>query len=147
MRNNISEANVIKTLPANIRIGRKSLPGANSLFQKFVNYNREKFYNIGPWIRVIEQHASILSFITTEGATEKVFKSILNRNICFNKPKCYSSTLMKIRLILNLHNYITFLIKDCSFNSFRAAPYRHNFALHKNMPFISIPCENTPKSF
>jgi hypothetical protein len=33
------------------RIGFKSLPGTNtSLFQKFVNYGQNKFYNIGPWL-------------------------------------------------------------------------------------------------
>jgi hypothetical protein len=34
------------TLPANIRLGWKSLPGTNSS-QKFVNYGSKKFYNIG----------------------------------------------------------------------------------------------------
>ena len=36
-------------LPGHIRLGWKSLSRTNnSLFQKFVNYDRKKFYSIGP---------------------------------------------------------------------------------------------------
>ncbi len=41
-------------LPANIRLGRKGLPGKkhSSLLRKLVNYGRKKFYNIGPRLKI-----------------------------------------------------------------------------------------------
>jgi len=42
--------------PKKIRIDWKGFPGTNTSFlQTFVNYDREKFYKIGPWFNICRE--------------------------------------------------------------------------------------------
>jgi hypothetical protein len=70
--------------------------------------------------KIVVQNGTALKFylsLIIDGATEKVFKLLValksesNVNVCLSHQKCISPTPKKVKLILNLSNYIVFVIK------------------------------------
>jgi hypothetical protein len=60
------------SLPANIRIGWKGLPGTNAV-QKSVNYGRKKFYSTGPRFFVAVEMQKRLSFFSN-GSNQRIVR-------------------------------------------------------------------------